>query len=44
MSGRRLAGDYVCLFAEYRGDWEWTAETFQWRLAINKPQHDSNPL
>jgi hypothetical protein len=31
MSGRRLAGDYTCLFSEYRGDWEWAAETFQWR-------------
>ena len=29
---RRLAGDFFCVFSEYRGDWEWSVETFQWRL------------
>jgi hypothetical protein len=32
LAGKRLAGDFVCLFAEFRGDWEWTTETFHWRL------------
>jgi hypothetical protein len=31
MAGRPLAGPYRCLFAEYRGDWEWVVDTFQWR-------------
>jgi len=31
MAGRRLAGDFFGAFSEYRGDWEWTVETFQWR-------------
>eukprot|EP00959_Pyramimonas_sp_CCMP1952_P417621 8749664-Pyramimonas_sp.AAC.1 len=31
LAGQPLAGGYVALFSEYRGDWEWSCETFMWR-------------
>ena len=34
MRGKRLAGNYVGLFSEYRGDWEWASETFGWRTCF----------
>lgn len=34
MQGKPLAGPYRGVFAEYRGDWEWQTETFQWRCSI----------
>eukprot|EP00959_Pyramimonas_sp_CCMP1952_P050175 1048423-Pyramimonas_sp.AAC.1 len=30
-SGGFLAGGFAGLFSEYRGDWEWSSETFMWR-------------
>ena len=26
-----LAGKFTGVFVEFRGDWEWSAETFGWR-------------
>jgi hypothetical protein len=34
MRGKPLAGPFVGLFSEFRGDWEWSAETFMWRFFI----------
>jgi hypothetical protein len=31
MKGKPLSGLYRGVFSEYRGDWEWSAETFMWR-------------
>jgi hypothetical protein len=31
VAGKPLAGGYRCVFAEYRGDWEFMTETFKWR-------------
>jgi hypothetical protein len=39
MAGRRLAGPYVCLFSEYRGDWEWVVNTFHWRSICFSDRH-----
>ena len=33
MQGKRLAGPFVGLFSEYRGDWEWSVDTFMWRIS-----------
>ena len=26
-------GDFTGVFAEFRGDWEWSVQTFMWRFA-----------